>query len=166
MSRPVSEFSGDFLPGSESGNILIEEAIDRYYAEGTRGSLIGVLDSILQRCRDDGHFLIPVIPLEATSEDIITGSKAEGVGDPAQEDLSFEMRTIETQDGKIWLAAFTSLEECEKGQRTSIVSHFIDSILEGCADMTEEGILINPWGQSFLLTKDLIRLILAVKSGS
>ena len=28
--------------------------------------------------------------------------------------------------------------------------------------MAEEGIILNPWGQSFLLTKDLIQLILQV----
>ena len=34
-------------------------------------------------------------------------------------------------------------------------------------DMQEEGIVINPWGQSFLLTKDLIKLLLQVsKEGS
>ena len=34
-------------------------------------------------------------------------------------------------------------------------------LLKSCTEMSEEGIILNPWGQSFLLTKDLIKLILA-----
>jgi hypothetical protein len=63
--------------------------------------------------------------------------------------------------------AFTSDEEYRKGEAASIINNDIGSMLEGCADMSEEGIILNPWGQSFLLTKDLIRLILRVdKEGS
>ena len=70
-------------------------------------------------------------------------------------------------DGKLWLAVFTSQAEYEKGQEASVISYFIDAFLEFCADMQEEGIVINPWGQSFLLTKDLINLLLQVsKEGS
>ena len=47
------------------------------------------------------------------------------------------------------------------------IDNFIGSMLEGCADMSDEGIIINPWGRSFLLTKDLIKLIIQVdKEGS
>ena len=70
-------------------------------------------------------------------------------------------------DGKMWLAAFTSDEEYRKGEAASIIDNFIGSMLEGCADMSDEGIIINPWGRSFLLTKDLIKLIIQVdKEGS
>ena len=60
----------------------------------------------------------------------------------------------------MWLAAFTSDEEYRKGEAASVIDNFIGSILEGCADMSDEGIIINPWGRSFLLTKDLIKLII------
>ena len=36
----------------------------------------------------------------------------------------------------------------------------MDAFLEFCVDMQEEGIIINPWEQFFLLTKDLINLIM------
>lgn len=63
--------------------------------------------------------------------------------------------------------AFTSDEEYRKGEAASVINNFIGSMLEGCAEMSEEGIIINPWGQSFLLTKDLIKLIIQVdKEGS
>lgn len=95
----------------------------------------------------NGHFLIPA----ETQED----------------GTSFEPHHIQANDGKLWLAVFTSQAEYEKGQKASVISYFIDAFLEFCADMQEEGIVINPWGQSFLLTKDLINLLLQVsKEGS
>ena len=65
----------------------------------------------------------------------------------------------------MWLVVFTSREEYEKGQKASVISYFIGAFLEFCADMSEEGIIINPWGRSFLLTGDLISLILQAAKG-
>ena len=61
----------------------------------------------------------------------------------------------------------TTPKASDKIKSPSIISNFIGTVLEGCANMPEEGIILNPWGQSFLLTKDLINLILQVsKEGS
>ena len=85
----------------------------------------------------------------------------------SQEELHFKLHHIQTNDGKMWFVAFTSDEEYRRGEAASVIDHFIGSLLEGCADMSDEGIIINPWGRSFLLTKDLIRLIIqADKEGS
>ena len=136
-------FPASFL----SGNTIIEEAIARYYQERIPDNLYAVVNAILYRMHAGGHFLIPTA---------------------AQEDgTSFELHHIRDNDGKLWLAVFTSREEYEKGREASVLSYFIDAFLEMCADMQEEGIVINPWGQSFLLTKDLINLLLQVsKEGS
>ena len=145
-----------------TGNVIIEDAIARYYEKGDKESLIGVLDAILQRMKADGHFMIPVIPPQAMAEMIDVEHVRVGDTVTNEEDLHFKLHHIQTNDGKMWLVAFTSDEEYRKGEATSIISNFIDSMLEGCADMAEEGIILNPWGQSFLLTKDLIQLILQV----
>ena len=149
------------------GNVLIEDAIARYYEASTQQNLIGVLDAILQRSRAGGHFLIPVIPPQAMLDMIDIGHVKIGDTVTSQEELHFKLNHIQTNDGKMWLAAFTSDEEYRRGEEASIIDNFIGSMLEGCADMSDEGIIINPWGQSFLLTKDLIKLIIqADKEGS
>ena len=142
------EHGHDAFPDSFlSGNSMIEEAIARYYEESNQNNLLAVVNAILYRMHANGHFLIPAV----TQED----------------GTSFELHHIQANDGKMWLAVFTSPEEYEKGQKASVLSYFIDAFLEFCADMQEEGIIINPWGQSFLLTKDLIKLLLQVsKEGS
>ena len=143
-----------------NGNKTIEEAIARYHENANRDRLIAVLESIRVRMHEDGHLMIPVIP----PEQMLSGIDPEKVkvGDTftAQEEQHFRICHLQTMDGKNWLAAFTSREEFEKGERTSVISHFIDAFLKGCRDMKEDGIILNPWGKSFLLTKELIHLIL------
>ena len=142
------EHGHDTFPDSFlTGNSIIEDAIARYYEESNQDNLLAVVNAILYRMHANGHFLIPAV----TQED----------------GVSFDLHHIQANDGKMWLAVFTSPEEYEKGQKASVLSYFIDAFLEFCADMQEEGIIINPWGQSFLLTKDLIKLLLQVsKEGS
>ncbi len=162
------EHGHDVIPDDMlTGNVLIEDAIARYYEDSNRQNLIGVLGAILQRSRAGGHFLIPVIPPQAMFDMIDIDHVKIGDTVTSQEELHFKLHHIQTKDGKMWLVAFTSDKEYRKGEAASVIDNFIGSMLEGCADMSDEGIIINPWGQSFLLTKDLIKLIIqADKEGS
>ena len=135
MDCRKSSFHDPFLAGNE----LIEEAIDKFHADSCKENLVGVLDAIRQRMHADGHFMFPV----ASSED--------GKG--------FALRTVLTKDGKEWVAAFTSPAEHEKGEASEIVSHFIDAMLKEALDSDNAGFIINPWGKSFMLAKELIEMI-------
>ena len=135
MDCRKSSFHDPFLDGNE----LIEDAIDRFYTDSCKENLVGVLEAIRQRMHADGHFMFPV----ASSED--------GKG--------FALRTVLTKDGKEWVAAFTSPAEHEKGEASEIVSHFIDAMLKEALDSDNAGFIINPWGKSFMLAKELIEMI-------
>ena len=133
-------FHDHFLDGNE----VIEEAILNYYNNTVKENLIAVLDSIAKRAVEDAHFIIPVESVE-------------------DDDMSFTFRAIQTNDGRLWQAAFTSQSEFEKGEPSRILSNFIDTTLEACLDFEEvEGFIINPWGRSFKLTKELIANILKI----
>ena len=129
-------FHDPFLDGNE----VVEDAISAYHAEATKENLCAVLDAIRTRMHADGHFMIPVIQSENGRE--------------------FTFRTVQTKDGKEWLAAFTSPSEYEKGPQSQIVSNFIDAMLKACIDLDAVGFILNPWGQSFMLTKELVDMII------
>ena len=131
-----AEFHNSFLDGNE----MIESAISQFYSENSEENLIGILESIRQRMHADGHFVFPVLVDE-------------------EDPNSFSFRTLQTGDDKSWQAAFTSQEELEKGEPSAVISNFIDSSLKACLDSDFEGIVINPWGQSFTLAKELIEMI-------
>lgn len=130
------EFHDPFLDGNE----MIEAAISAYHEEATKEHLCAVLESIRQRMHADGHFMIPVAAPEGGGE--------------------FTFRTVQTNDGKEWLTAFTSYAEFRKGQPSQIVSNFIDAMLKACLDTEAPGFIINPWGESFILSTELINMII------
>lgn len=133
QSEQKEEFRNSFLDGNE----LIEEAIANFYKENNQETFINILETIRQRMHADGHFIFPVLTDE---------------NDPER----FAFCTIKSNDGKMWQAAFTSQEEFEKGEKSAVISYFIDSALKSCLDTENAGIAINPWGQAFLLEKDMI----------
>ena len=120
------------------GNELIEEAIGRFYTDSSKDNLGLILDIIRNRMHADGHFIVPVF---------------------SDENDNFVFRTLTSKDGKLWRVAFTSHEEYAKGQPSEIISNFIDSTLKSSLDMDIAGFIINPWGQSFMLTKELIEMM-------
>lgn len=133
------EFRDSFL----DGNNLIEEAIANFYNENNEENFIAILEAIRSRMHADGHFIFPVLIDE---------------NDPER----FAFCTLQTNDGKVWQAAFTSQDEFEKGEKSAVISYFIDSALESCLDSESAGFVINPWGQSFLLTKELVEDIFKI----
>ena len=132
IAKPA--FHDPFLEGNE----LIEDAISKYYTDSSRESLIGVLDAIRHRMHADGHFIFPVFE--------------EG-------DASFTFRAVKGRGGKLWNVAFTSQAEYEKGESCKVISNFIDSTLRSCMETEFDGFVINPWGRSFLLAKELIDMM-------
>ena len=150
---------------SLDGNNTIDTAIARFNDDKTKENLIAVLEAIRARIHEDGNWIIPVtLPPEFQSFDVnkiqigeTFSFEDDGTGDGY---LHFKMQHLYTTDGKTWLAAFTSYEELDKGDATSTIIESIKSMLKSCRNMSEEGIIINPWGNSFMLSKDLINVIL------
>ena len=72
----MAEYHDTFLDGNE----LIEAAIDRYYRESSKETLIAILDTIRQRMHADGHFICPIILDEEDENRFAFGQKMERYG--------------------------------------------------------------------------------------
>ena len=120
------------------GNVIIEEAIDRFVKDRNRDTLFEVLEAIRVRMREDGHFLFP----------IYTGDED-----------SYTLQAVRTDDDKFFQVAFTSKEEFQKGEESEILSTYIDNIFKAAMETDSDGFVINPWGQSFILARGLIQMI-------
>lgn len=142
----VAASKPSFRDGFLDGNEMIEAAIDKFYEDDSKENLVGVLDTIRQRMHADGHFIHPVLVNEENENE-------------------FAFRTLTTKDGKIWSVAFTSHAEYEKGEPSNVMSNFIDTSMKFCLESKTEGFIINPWSQSFLLTKELMEMIFKADGG-
>ena len=126
------------------GNEVIEAAIHQCYENISQSAVVKVLSLLHMRMRENGHFIVPVD--SSVDED---GNEA------------FEFNTLEIEEGKLAAVAFTGSENYEKSPPCTGLSHFMDSVLMAVCEMDEfDGILLNPWGESFFLTKEMIRAVL------
>ncbi len=143
-------------------NAEIESAISDFNADNSKDNFINVLEAIRLRMHDDGQFLVPCLTPQAAIGMFDLDNIKVGDTVTSKEELHFRLETLRTDDGKTWLAAFTSQEELSKGNYdhplTSITTD-IREFLKYCFEISEEGVIINPWGEHFILSKEAIKLI-------
>ena len=137
----ASKFHDPFLAGNE----IIEQAIKNYNVESTPKNLQTVLDVIRQRMHEDGHLMIPVSSSKSGEE--------------------FVFKMVQADDGNSWPVAFTTPNEYRKGEPSEILSHYISELLKSCLRMNCPGIMLNPWGESFTLTREMMEAIIRADEG-
>lgn len=127
-------------------NEKIENAIAGLQKEPTQEMLAHTLTVIRRRMKENGQLIIAV--------------------EPPKGDGQIRLQAIQTEDGKKWWAAFTSFEEELKGGG-SVKSTFMTDIrkfFESALQVDEiEGIIINPWNRTIMLSKELIKIIFGVE---
>ena len=134
---------GELEDATLAGNERIEEVIHLFYQDQTPELLMAVCLAVRERMAQDGHLLFPA-----------------DISEDEDGNTMFSFKTLPV-DGVDALVAFTSLEEKEKGPASGGVSQFIDCMLEPLMEMEEiGGLLLNPWGESLLLGKEEIAVIL------
>ena len=123
------------------GNEIIETAIAAFTADPCEDTALAVVRTLQQRMNQDGHLLIPVLLSEGGQ--------------------SYQLRPLEYDGGAVYMVAFTSEAELEKGGPTNILSHFIDIYFDVVLDFEDaQGLVIKPFGQPFFLQKDLLAAVL------
>ena len=144
----------DFHDFTLDGNECIEYAIADYYAGQTDEYMMVVLQKIWERLQQDGHMIFPVEQMTdiADGEEVVE---------------RFKLRTIELKNGDEAAAAFTSHAAMRRAPKTAILSFFIDNTLEAVyKNEGLAGLMINPWGDAFFLSKPMIRMILDQKKAT
>ena len=159
-------------------NEQIESCIAQYYKDldeklpdeteqnqKMKKSLERLLAAVLDAANRQSHVLVAVSKVKAEP-------KEDEVQDPArkkQPEEKIVLNHMKTSDGKDVLAAFTSDAEIRKGnQNTGAITMPLQNLLLTAKKMAEttklDGVLLNVWGQRFLLNQALIQWILQAKT--
>ncbi len=129
-----------------SGNEKIEEAILQIQQEPSDETLAHALTVIRRQMQSGAHWIVAVDSI------------------PGEQQIS--LRTVTSQDGRRWFAAYTGFEEQLKGSNP-VMSAFtapIGQIFETALSTgMVEGVILNPWNRTMLLDKNLIRIIQGAK---
>lgn len=125
------------------GNSIIRDAITKERADHNEENWKQVISAILERTHEDSSFLVPV-----------DFRRQKG-----KTDMLF--RLVDTKDGKKFLPVFTDEEEVKRKNPTGCAALPIRAVLDQALHMTNiEGILLNPWGESFAITNRNVKALL------
>lgn len=135
------------------GNRIIEDAIAALHERGGVQALENIAEAFRKRIADGAELVIPVMQPETEVKSMRPGRNVSGQN--GMPDL--RLLQMQSDDGKRWNVAFTSLEEAAKGEKTATVTIPMENVLKGAKDFKQEaGIAINPFGKTFLFSKELI----------
>lgn len=81
-------------------------------------------------------------------------------GDTVQlrEEMRLRMDTMTDGDGNLWLPMFLNNRELSKGQTANVIMPvaILDILKFGLKGSDLKGVVVNPFGKSFIMTKDLL----------
>ena len=160
-------------PAAVQGNEPLERAIEKMLKNRDRESLIAGLEILRLRAVDKGRVYVPVAgvrrPDQTDGSAVIDGNgsagnsagKAGAAGETGG--MIYRMKTVRTDDGRLWQPAFTSREQLEKAgaAKEMLLSYSISALLKrfvpGQAEqpVPEEiaGIVLNPGGTVFFIPR-------------
>lgn len=122
----------------------LEAAIRSVYSDNGKDSLAKLLFALLEAGNQGAQLIVPV---------------AEQGADAAGEPLR-----VQTEDGSMWLAAFTSEGEYRLGESCDTVfSGYFDYMEKAMEAEEVQGIMLNPWGNAFLFSRELIQMVRQVR---
>lgn len=144
---------------SVHSNELIETAIIDFYKQMNGDTFAQILKAIHLTMKSDGQFIIPVEMSDALLDMFDLDKMKVGDTVTTTQEVRMKLQKIRANDGKEWLAAFTNMNEVQKGAATSTITQSIYYFLKAVLDIEDvEGVIINPWDNSFSLDKDTIHL--------
>lgn len=140
----------------------IEDAIDAWRGaiDGeVENKLIEIFENVRLAMKAGAHFVVPVEWGEEQAK-ALDEALQKGVEMDVDVYPRFDTRYVIDGSGVEYMVAFTNFDELEKGAPSDVVLMDVDELLEKVL-MTEgiEGVVINPWSQSFTLTKTVMHTI-------
>lgn len=162
MGKLLADYENIVRKLEERRDVLLQ--IHNFSEEHSKELLVPVLNALSIRMKAGCLFFMPV---ELPEEEVAKLSEKIPKGNviPLARDLHPQRRSIATNDGKRWLAAFTSVSEGNKGDaETYYVGEPISFTLQACMQIQDcAGVVINAWGERFFFTREMIEVFLSKK---
>lgn len=125
-----------------NGNERIAQAIDNVKQEASDFNYRKLLETIQSQMAEKRSFLIPV--------EFKTADDGAELAD---------FRAVKYENER-YLAAFTSLEELQKGVSTDYIAYDIRLFLDVALETKDvDGAVLNPWGEQYVLYPETVRIL-------
>ena len=144
-------------------NKYIKMAVERAHETRAAEDMIMVLDVLIKRMEEEGEAPTPMVDVNNAMDEF--DPEIMTMGKPFQLDKDMRLRkdTVTDGSGKEWFPLFTDNEELRKKPTTNIsINVPIGIILEDGLNCDRvEGVVINPFGLSMPIPKDILKIVLS-----
>ncbi len=153
-------------------NRRIKRSVEAFYEHGTEENFMLFRDTLVQRMLEDGQVLTPMREESAAKSSdardhgngALRSASKDRQGDPLtyNREMHLVVDVVKEQSGKEWIPMFTDEGELSVGKKRGIcVNRAIQDVLAyGLRDPKISGVVLNPFGKSMVLNKDLIEMLL------
>ena len=142
-------------------NRRIKKALDAFYEHGNEENFMLLRDTLISRMREDGQMLTPMRDENASGEGAQKHTKAPKEGFSYNREMHLVVDVVREQSGREWIPMFTDRDELGRGKRGICTNRPIQEVLTyALSDAKISGVVINPFGQSVVLNKELIENLL------
>lgn len=142
-------------------NKYIKMAVDRISETNSVDDKLMLLKVLMKRMYEEGEAPTPMVDVNNVigefDPDKIVAGKSFQIG----KEMRLRKDTMKDGSGNEWFPLFTDTEELNKQPTTNIsINHPIKIILEdGLKSDRVQGVVINPFGQSMTLTKEILKIL-------
>ncbi|MCR5792403.1 MAG: macro domain-containing protein [Lachnospiraceae bacterium] len=140
----------------------LERAIYNWYLTGENANPEPIFNVLADGYENELQMLVPIetpnimLQLMGNPENLKPGDTF-----TAGEDIGISFRhLVVNEDGGYFIPLFTCQEEIDRGEPTSVINQPIKALFDVADSWTKcLGFVINPWGQQFVLEKDIIHML-------
>ena len=168
INRFNKEVNGSEEQDPYANNRYIKFAVEQFRKTNDTEDLIRILAVLEKRIQEDGEAPTPMIDVNNIIDEFDPDKMVAGKPFQIGKEMRLRKETMKGADGKEWFPLFTDMEELNKQSTTNINMNCpIRIILEDALNSDRvEGAVINPFGQSFTLNKEILRIFFNHIEGS
>lgn len=136
----------------KSGNAAVEGAIRALYSSGRKEDQENVFNVIAEEMKKEMEIILPVMMPQSAYEEVDKETLL--CGEIYHSDM--EIRRLGGDDGLSWLPVFTGMDEYKLGAPSLNIVYPLELVIKmSLADESCAGVVINPWGDSISLNREL-----------
>lgn len=143
-------------------NKYIKVAVDLIHKTQEKEAYARLLDVLMKRIKEDGEVPAPMVDKNHVMDSINLESVTMGDSFSLDQDLRLTIDKMQDAQGNIWTPLYTDDAEVNKGDTPNIRMNIsiLAIIQEAYYYEKSQGLVINPFGQSLTIPKEILRIVL------
>ncbi|MCF0115208.1 MAG: ADP-ribosylglycohydrolase family protein, partial [Erysipelotrichaceae bacterium] len=140
----------------------IKEAVRAIHETMSDQAFYDLMEVLVNRMLEDGEVVAPMVDVNNVMDTLDLDTLKKGETFSFDREVRLQLDLVMNNEGQKWVPLFTSEEERHRQPTANVALNVpIERILlNGLKGEDVEGVVINPFGESLMMPKDLLRIIM------